>query len=85
MNPTQKGNITLPGLLVGAAVGAVVGAGVALLLAPKTGKETREWLGAKAGALKGKLGEAIEHTQFAVRREARELNSAAPSTESPTH
>jgi len=82
---TQKGTITLPGLLVGAAVGAVVGAGVALLFAPRSGKETRELLGAKVGALKGKLGEAIERTPFAARREGRDLNSVAATTESPTH
>jgi len=85
MNTTQKGRITMSGLLVGAAVGAVVGAGVALLFAPKSGKETREWLGTKAGALKGKLGQAIERVPLVARREAHELNSAATTVDSPTH
>jgi len=85
MNASEKGHITMSGLLVGAAVGAVVGAGVALLFAPKTGKETRKWLGAKAGALKGKLGETLERAPFAGRRDVHELNAAAASTETPTH
>ena len=85
MNTIQKGNITLSGLLVGAAVGAVVGAGVALLFAPKTGKETREWLGAKTSQAKGKLGEAIERARAVVRHEAQDLNSVAKTLDSPTH
>jgi gas vesicle protein len=32
------------GTVVGAVVGAAVGAGIALLLAPRTGKEARTWL-----------------------------------------
>ena len=52
MSNMEKGHVTLSGFLAGAAVGAVVGAGVALLLAPKSGKETREWLGAKSSQVR---------------------------------
>ena len=82
MNTMEKGNVTVSGFLVGAAVGAVVGAGVALLLAPTSGKETREWLGAKSRETKAKLGEAIERTKAAVRHEAQVI---ASTLETPRH
>ena len=82
MSKMEKGNVTLSGFVVGAAVGAVVGAGVALLLAPKSGKETREWLGAKSSEVKGRLGEAIERTKAAVRHEAQVI---ASTLETPKH
>jgi gas vesicle protein len=63
-------------------VGAVVGAGVALLLAPKSGKETREWLGAKSSQVKGRLAEAVERTKAAVRHEAQVI---ASTLETPRH
>jgi len=40
----SEGNFTGGHLIVAAVAGAVLGAGIALLLAPKSGKETREWL-----------------------------------------
>ncbi len=82
MNNVEKGHVTLSGFLVGAAVGAAVGAGVALLLAPRSGKETREWLGAKTRETKGRLGEALERTKAAVRHEAQVI---ANTLESPRH
>lgn len=82
MSTLEKGNITMGGFLVGAAVGAVVGAGVALLLAPKSGKETREWLGAKTREVKGRVGIALDRTKEAVAREAKVL---ASTLETPRH
>jgi gas vesicle protein len=47
---------------VGVLVGAVIGGGIALLYAPKSGKETREYIRDKSGDLyevvKRKVGEA---------------------------
>lgn len=71
MNTMDRGNVNLSGFLVGAAVGAVVGAGVALLLAPKSGKETREW-----------LGDGLERTKAAVRHEAQVI---ANTLDTPKH
>ena len=82
MSTLEKGNITLSGFLAGAAVGAVVGAGVALLLAPKSGKETRAWLGEKTSEAKGKLGAALERTKAVVRHEAQVI---ASSLDTPRH
>lgn len=82
MSTIEKGNVTLSGFLVGAAVGAVVGAGVALLLAPKSGKETREWLAVKRREAKSRFGDAIERTKAAVRHEAQAI---ASSLDTPKH
>jgi len=40
----SEGNFSGGDLVVAAIAGAVLGAGIALLLAPKSGRETREWL-----------------------------------------
>jgi gas vesicle protein len=82
MSTIEKSNVTLSGFLVGAAVGAVVGAAAALLFAPKSGKETRAWLGAKTREATGRLGEAFEHTKTAVRPEGPIL---AAHVDSPRH
>jgi gas vesicle protein len=55
-------------LCIAFAAGAAVGAGVALLYAPKTGKETRELLARKTRALKDAAAGAIGR----ARQQARE-------------
>jgi len=82
MRTMEKGQITLGGFLVGAAVGAVVGAGAALLFAPKNGKETRAWIGAKSREAKARIGDALDHTREALRREATEI---AAKLDAPRH
>lgn len=82
MSMVEKGNITVTGFLAGAAVGAIVGAGVALLFAPKSGKETRAWLGAKTREAKGRLGEAYERAKTAVRHETQVI---AGNLDTPRH
>ena len=56
------------GVLVAAIAGAVVGAGVALLLAPKSGRETREWLSRQPRELKDRTASALVHGKEAARR-----------------
>ena len=70
-------------MLVGFALGAVVGAGLALLLAPATGSDTRQRIKEKAQELGGKakeLGESahgkFEEVGQTVREGARELTHA---------
>jgi gas vesicle protein len=75
MSTLDKGSVTMGGFLVGAAVGAVVGAGVALLLTPQSGKETRKWIGAKSREAKGRIGEALEHTTDVIRHQASAITS----------
>ena len=72
MSSMEKGPVTLSGFLVGAAVGA----GVALLFAPKSGKETRAWLGDKTREVKGKLGDAYDRAKDTVRRDAQVIANA---------
>ena len=73
MSTLEKGQVTLGGFLVGAAVGAVVGAGVALLFAPKTGRETRALIAGKTREVKARVGEAFDRTKEALRHEAAEI------------
>jgi gas vesicle protein len=70
-------------MMAGFVVGAMVGAGVALLLAPASGRETRERLKEKARELRGKAGQlkdnargALEHASESVRAGAREFGHA---------
>ena len=56
------------GLMVAFVFGALTGAAVALLLAPATGEETREYLGQKAREGKAKVREGREHLIAAVER-----------------
>jgi gas vesicle protein len=48
------------GLMVAFVIGALTGAAVALLFAPATGEETREYLGQKAREGKAKAREAVD-------------------------
>jgi gas vesicle protein len=79
MKGSNQGTGNWIGFAVGAVVGAAVGAGIALLLAPRSGKESRDWLvqGTRkikdkaAGAL-GRKGAAGREQEIA-RREANEF------------
>jgi len=65
------------GILVAAAVGAAVGAGVALLLAPCSGKETRDWLAHRTGELKDRTTSAFEQGKESIRRTAKDIGRDA--------
>jgi hypothetical protein len=62
---------------VGLAVGLVLGAGLALLLAPQSGEETREYLGQRSrwmtDRVSGGLGNVRENVERATRRSRRKL------------
>jgi gas vesicle protein len=60
-------------ILVAAAVGAAVGAGVALLLAPRSGKDTRAWLAQRTREMKDKTTSAFEQGKDAVIRASKEI------------
>lgn len=55
-------------VMVAFVIGALTGAAVALLLAPASGEETREYLGEKAREGKAKVREGREHLIAAVER-----------------
>jgi gas vesicle protein len=60
MSDNNNGSSVVPGLIAAFAVGALVGAGLAILYAPRSGRETREILGRKARHLKDAASEAFE-------------------------
>lgn len=59
---------------VGIVIGTVIGAGIALLVAPQTGSDTRRSLGARVGGLRtgpgvwGKLGKELRRAAAAKRK-----------------
>lgn len=74
MNEMNKGNGPGgTGILLAAVAGAVVGAGVALLFAPCSGAETRDWLARRSRDLKADTTSAIERGKQAIRRTATEI------------
>jgi gas vesicle protein len=67
MSDNGNGSNMLMGLVVGSVVGVAIGAGIALLLAPGSGKDSREWLAKRTRELKGRVGAALEQGKQAVR------------------
>lgn len=55
-------------VMVAFVIGALTGAAVALLFAPASGEETREYLGEKAREGKARVREGREHLVAAVER-----------------
>ena len=69
MNWNGERNDILIALGVTAIVSAAVGAGIALLCAPQSGRESREWLGRRARELKQRVATAVEQGKHAVANE----------------
>lgn len=65
------------GLFWAALIGAGVGAGVALLYAPRPGKDTREWLADRGRRMKDTTFSAIEQGKEVTKRAAREIGGVA--------
>ena len=57
-------------------VGALTGAAVALLFAPASGEETREYLGQKAREGRARARDAVEQGRDAYLRQREQLNAA---------
>lgn len=57
-------------------VGALTGAAVALLFAPASGEETREYLGQKAREGRARARDAVEHGREAYQRQRESLTGA---------
>jgi gas vesicle protein len=74
-NASGMGNAS--GILMAAMVGAAVGAGVALLFAPRSGKETRDWLSQRTGELKDRTANAFEQGKESIRRAAKDISRDA--------
>jgi gas vesicle protein len=57
-------------------IGALTGAAVALLFAPASGEETREYLGQKAREGKARARDAVEQGREAYQRQRQSIASA---------
>jgi gas vesicle protein len=66
----------LGGYLAAFAIGALVGTGVALLYAPRSGKETRDLLAKKGRDLKDKASDALEDATDFIEGKKAELAAA---------
>jgi gas vesicle protein len=66
---------TLTGILVGVLIGGMAGAVAMLLLAPRSGKETRAQLQKKGSELRDRTGEAVEDTLTQVRASANRVTT----------
>lgn len=64
------------GIMIAFVVGALTGAAVALLLAPASGEETREFLGQKAREGKDKAREAMDQGREYYARQRENLVTA---------
>jgi len=71
---SQQGNGG--GMFVAFIAGAIAGAAVALLFAPATGEETREYLGQRAREGKAKAQEAVDQGREYYRQQREGLSSA---------
>lgn len=63
-------------ILLAFILGAVSGAAVALLYAPATGRETREYLGEKAGEARARAAEAAARGRDALNQGRETLSTA---------
>jgi len=73
----ERGSTGLGTVILAGAIGAAVGAVVALLLAPRPGKETRAEWGEKARELVTKAKEKVEEVSTTVRHDDRPAETAA--------
>ena len=71
MSKDNSGN-----LMIAFVVGALTGAAVALLFAPASGEETREYLGQKAREGRDKAREAVEQGRETYQRQRDNVASA---------
>jgi len=72
----QNQGIGASGVLLAFMVGATVGAAAALLLAPATGEETREYLGKRAREGRERATDAANKGREIINRQRESLTSA---------
>lgn len=80
MSDIVKGSGSGKGFMAAAVIGAAVGAGVALLVAPRSGRETREWLALRTQEVKDGATSALDHGKEMVRQAVKEekIDGARP-------
>ena len=73
------------GFLAAFAIGALAGAGIALLYAPRSGKETRKLIAAKGRELKGKAADAFEDAKDFIDDKKAEIAAAIEAGKDAMH
>lgn len=73
---THHNNAGGPAVMLAFLAGAVTGAAVALLFAPASGEETREYLGQKAREGRARAREAVDQGREVYQRQRESLASA---------
>ena len=73
------------GILVGMVIGTLAGAGAMLLLAKRSGKETRTQIEKKAWELRGRTTEMVEDTMVQVRLNPDKITMGAENYEQLEH
>lgn len=76
MSENSSNQVPVGGYLAAFAIGAAVGAGLALLYAPRSGKETRAILAQKSHDLKDKADELLSEAKDFVRSKKNEITAA---------
>jgi gas vesicle protein len=71
MKESNDSSSNWTGFVMGALVGAAVGAGIALLVAPRTGKEARNWLARNTREIKDRAASAFQQAKETVRQETK--------------
>lgn len=78
-NPLQRNSNTILSLLPAFLIGGLIGAGIALLMAPQSGQETREMLRDRGVELKEKAKDTAEDTKHRAERVLEETKDRAES------
>jgi gas vesicle protein len=76
MAENDSNRVPVGGYLAALAIGAAVGAGIALLYAPRSGKETRAMLAEKGHDLKGKADDLLQEAKDFVQAKKSEITAA---------
>ena len=73
---SREGNLGAGSVMLAFVVGALTGAAVALLFAPASGEETRDYLGQRARAGRDKAREALEQGREFYQRNRDSISTA---------
>jgi gas vesicle protein len=73
---SENSDRNVSGYLAALAIGALAGAGIALLLAPRSGKETRDALAGKARELKDRAEQVLVDAKEALAGKRAEVTAA---------
>ena len=82
---SENSSSPVGGYLAAFAIGALVGAGVAILYAPRSGKETRDLIARRTRELKEKAAETVQDARDMVRGKREEVVAAVEAAREAMH